>query len=544
MNPPRCTPTDCLDPDMSDAVPAQPPAQAPSLHRRQALGAVLWATAAAVPLAMPRLARGGTPGVDEPPLPQPPRPVTVPPFQQLTLPNGLTVVLVPRRGEPLVSLVLAVRAGPDLDPPGHAGIAQMTAQLLTKGARRAGRNVDATTLARQAEALGSALESHSSWGVTSLGMTVTTPKLPAALALMADVLRQPLLAADELERARAQSLDGLRLALADPGQVANLVLRRAHWGDSPYGAVNTPAALARLQRDELRAFHRRGYRPDQALLVIAGDVDPARDTALARRLLGDWRAADDAASGSATTTNATNATTNATATANLASAQAGPRPLDTPLVLVDMPGTGQSSVAIAAPYLAQGSPERFAGLLANAVLGGGYSARLNQEVRIKRGLSYGVGSGVEANPPGGMFSASAQTNHPTALQVLQILRAEVQRLADSPPGADELAARQATLVGAFARRMDGAVGLAGLVLGEWAQQRPLADLNGYTRQVLAVTPQQVADFARRHWPADSLRAVVAGDLTAAGEGLRAGVPADWQVPLAALDLEAPRLRRP
>ena len=476
-----------------------------------------------LPAALWPAGASAVPGVDEPPPAAPPRPLQMPPLHEFVLANGLTGVVAPRPGLPLVSLTLLVRAGAEADPPGRPGVAAMTAALWSKGALRDGRPVPAPELARQAEALGSALDTRSGFGASSLGMTVTTPRAEAALALMADALRRPLLAADELERARLQALDALRVTLGSPGEVSALVLRRAFWGPVPHGAVTSPAALQRLQRTDLQAFQSRWVRPDRVSLVLAGDITPEAGQALARRLLGDWHAP---------------------AIAPPTPLLAPPAPLGQPLVLVDMPGAGQASVALAAPFVASRAADRRIGLVAQAVLGGGYSARLMQEVRIKRGLSYGVAAGVEAFAPGGMFSAQAQTHHPGAAEVLQLMRSEVLRLADAPPAPDELAARQATLVGAFSRRLETNGGVAALVVAQLAQGRPLADLADHVPALLAVTPAQVQAFARRHWTADALRAVVVGDLAAAGEALAAGAGPALRLTMAELDLEAPGLRKP
>ena len=472
--------------------------------------------------------QAGTPGADEPPLAQPPRPLTLPTLHESTLANGLTVVVAPRPALPVVSLTLLLRAGPELDPPGRPGAAAMTSTLWPKGALRAGRPVPAAELARQAEALGGALDSHSGWGASTLSMTVSSPRMDEALALLADVLRRPLLAADELARARTQALDGLRVTMGNPSDVAALALRRSFWGGSAYGQVATPAALQRLQRADVQAFQAAWVRPDRVALVLVGDVTPEHGLALAQRLLGDWRASAPAPA--------------APPSPSAPAATAAPAAA---LVLIDMPGSGQSSVALAAPYIGSGlaeRPERYAGLVAQAVLGGGYSARLNQQVRIQRGLSYGVSASAESQPGGGMFTASAQTNHPSAAEVLQLLRSEVTRLADAPAGADELAARQATLVGSFARRLETTSGLSALLVGQLAQGRPLADLVNYTPGLLAVTPAQVQAFARRHWQAAGLRAVVTGDLAAAGDSLT--TPPALRLTLGELDLAQPGLRKP
>ncbi len=491
---------------------------AANLNRRSALAlAGVWLGAGGV-------AQAGTPGQDEPPLPQPQRALVLPGIDSFELPNGLVVVVVQRPALPVVTLKLLVRAGPEADPPRRPGVAAMTVALWSKGARRAGKAVPAAMLARQAEALGSGLDTECAWGASSVGMTVTRPRLAEALSLMADVLRHPLLAADELERARVQALDGWRVTLGSPGEVAGMVLRRAFWGDVPHGRAAPAAALQRLRREDLLDFQARWVRPDQTALVLVGDLDAAQAQVLAQRWLGEWVAPPLPLP---------------------LLAAAAPRPLAPPLVLVDMPGSGQSGVAVAAPYTGSAAadrPQRYAALVAQAVLGGGYSARLNQEVRIRRGLSYGASGGAESFAVGGMFIAQATTAHATAAEVLALLRGEIVRLADAPPGADELAARQATLVGSFARRLETTAGLAALLAGQLAQGRPLADLQAYAPGVLAVTAAQVQDFARAHWAAPALRAVVVGDLAAAGAGLAALAPGALRLPLTALNLESDSLR--
>ena len=490
---------------------------------RMALGAGL-RLALLLGAALPS-AHAGTPGVDEPPVASAPRPLTLPAVQERSLANGLSVVVAPRPGLPVVSATLLVRAGAETDPADKPGLAAMTSSLWPKGAVRNGRPVPAAELARQAEALGRGLDAGSGWGASTLAMTVSTPRLDEALALMADVLRRPVLAEAELERARAQTLDGLRVTLGNPSEVAGLALRRSFWGDSAYGRVTTPASVQRLRRADLQAFQAQWVRPDRVALLLVGDITPEHGQALAQRLLGDWRAP---------TTPAPQLS------------PAAPAPAAAALLLIDMPGSGQSGVAVAAPYLGDSTADRrarYIGALASAVLGGGYSARLNQEVRIKRGLSYGASAGAESQASGGMFSARAQTNHPTAAEVLQLLRSEITRLADAPPGADELAARQATLVGGFARRLETTAGLSAQLVGQIAHGRPLAELADYAPGVLAVTPTQVQAFARQHWAAGSLRAVVAGDLAAAGDSLTSLAAPAQRVPLGELDLEQVGLRK-
>lgn len=489
-------------------------------HRRRLRSVVHAALAGAFAVSAACAAHAATPGVDAPPEPGPPREVKVPPITESRLSNGLRVVVAPRRDVPLVTATLIVRAGPEADPAGRAGLSAMVAALLTKGATRNGKPVQAPALVREAEALGGSLDSASGWRASSLGMTVATPKADAALGLLADVLRRPTLAAVELERARAQALDGLRYALSSPDQVAGFVARRAWWGTSAYGSVTTPASLARLTRADVQRFHRTWYRPDLTVLVLAGDITPEAGAALAKRHLGAWRAPAGAPP----------------------NAERKPAtPIDSQVVFVDMPGAGQSGVRVTAPYVPLGASDRRIAQVASAVLAGGYSARLNQEVRIKRGLSYGAAGDAESHEVGGSFAAVASTDNPNAAAVLDLLRGEMARVASEPPSAPELAARQATLVGSFGRRLETTGGLAAQVASLVVQERPLDELARYVDEVLAVTPEQVRDFAQRTWVDRPMRGAIAGDWKTAGPGFKDAKV--LRVPFEQLDLSEPGLVR-
>jgi zinc protease len=183
------------------------------------------------------------------------------------------------------------------------------------------------------------------------------------------------------------------------------------------------------------------------------------------------------------------------------------------------------------------SPDRRVAEVANALLGGGYSARLNQEVRIRRGLSYGASSSAESHGVGGLVTASTQTSHPNAARVATLMRDELLRIGNELAEVAELDARKATLVGSFARQMDTTAGLASLVASQWFQGQPMSELSRYTEQVLAVTPEQVREFAHRRWTADSLRTAITTDPQAAGTSLDAVAEGALRVPHASLDLE-------
>ena len=178
-----------------------------------------------------------------PPPPAPPRPLAIAAPSEARLANGLRVIVARREGIPLVSAELVALSGAEVDPPRLSGLASLSAALMTQGTKRH----SAPELAAAAEALGGSLDSGAGWNSALVSMTVTTPKLDAALALVAEVAREPVFAPDEIERVRTQTLDQLKVAYASPGTLAALVAERLAYGDRRRTATRRAARRSRCR---------------------------------------------------------------------------------------------------------------------------------------------------------------------------------------------------------------------------------------------------------------------------------------------------------
>lgn len=468
------------------------------------------------------IAAGNVPAADfpaTPPVPGPAPQLSVPTPSTQTLANGLQVVSVRRAGLPLVTAQLIVRSGGEMDPPPLAGLADLTANLLSKGAAGKG----APQIAAAAEALGGSLGAAAGWDESAVGITVTTPKLPQALGLLAEVVRQPDFAPAELERARTQALDDLRLSLSRPAALASLAAARGVFGEGAYGHSRggTPASLARIGRADVLRLHAALYRPDNAILILAGDITPAQAQQLAQASFGDWPKP---------------ATPLPVRTAGKAASRVPA------VLLIDQRGAGQAGVVAAHAAPPRGDGDYYVGTVANAVLGGSYSARLNEEIRIKRGLSYGAGSSLMPRRDTGLWLATAQTKNPSAAQVVELMLGEFRRLGDSRVGADELAARKATLIGGYGRSLETTAGLAEQV-GELAVYGvPLDEVGKYIARVQAVTPKQIEKYAGRHLDAGAGTVVVVGDAAQFAPAIRQAHPQATLLESTALDLDSPTLQ--
>lgn len=447
-----------------------------------------------------------------PPAPAEPRPVSIPAASEKTLDNGLRVIVVARHGSPLVTAELNVLSGGEVDPEKLPGLADFTAALLTQGTKTR----SAPQIAQAAEALGGSLAATADWNVSRAGITVTTPKAAAALALLADVVRNPLFAKTEVERQRAQALDSLRVSLSQPRTLASLVATRLAYGNSPYGhpRMGTPRSLAHLEPADLKALHARYYRPDNAVLLFAGDIDADDAFALAEKSFGGWTRPKTALPKTTAT-----ASDDKPAGADTEAAAAAPR-----VIVVDMPDAGQAAVVAIHKTEARAAGDYYAGLITNAVLGGGYSARLNEEIRIKRGLSYGAGSRLQALRDDGSLLAAAQTKNPSAAQVVDLILGELGKLSSETVPAAELKARKASLIGNFSRSLETTDGLASQLGSRVTLGIDLDEINHSIESANAITADQVQAYAKAHLDKSGTDIVVAGDTRKFLDALRKTYP--------------------
>ncbi|HJR07126.1 MAG TPA: pitrilysin family protein [Pyrinomonadaceae bacterium] len=459
-----------------------------------------------------------------PPPPAAPRSVTVPKPIERTLPNGLRVVVIERSNMPLVSASFVVKNGGEVDPPKLSGLADMTASLLTKGTATR----SAPQIAEAIEALGGSIQSGARWDASTASVGVQSSRINPAMEILADVVRRPTFKDEEIERLRAQYIDELTVALGQPGSIARYVASRVVFGDTPYGhpLSGTPESIAQIKRDDIARMHATYYRPDNAILVIGGDIKATEAFKTAERFFGDWQ--KPTTPFPASSTKPTEATT---------SASAQPR-----VVVIDKPDAGQAAVLVARTGIRRTDPEFFRGIVANSVLSG-YSGRLNQEIRIKRGLSYGARSALETRRDTGPFTAEAQTKNESGAVVAGLLLGELVRLAGGELPDAELTPRKAVLIGGFARNLETADGLVAQVANLALYGLNFDEINNYINNVQTITAKDVQGFAGSRLDAKAANIIIVGDAKKFLPELQKQYKNVEVIPVAELDLNAAQLRK-
>lgn len=457
--------------------------------------------------------------LEKPPSPGAPHRADLPTPVERTLPNGMRVIVFAQRSAPkayavpLMTAQLILRGGAAAEGEADAGLATLATSLMTQGTA----TKSAVEIAQTIDGFGARLDAASGYDASIVSLTALTHVFSQAFALFDEVVRRPSFPEAEVERVRAKAIGDLALSYSNPSALARYVAQRVAFGAAPYGhpVSGTAETLARLDRDRVVAFHAKFFRPDNATLILGGDCVPDDAFEIAEKQFGDWRAPDVPLAVPALSTTP---------------------PPSARVAIVDKPDAGRTAILIGRVGIARRSPSYAAAVVATAVLSG-YSGRLNQEVRVKRGLSYGAGAQLIARREPGMFLASTLVDHTKVVEATGVILDTLHGLAATAPEPAELVTRKATISGGFSRSIETIDGIAG-TLGELALYGvPLSELGAYLPEIEAVDPAMVQKFAADAF--GDLFVVLCGDARAFGDDIAKTYSNVTTIPLADLDLGSP-----
>jgi predicted Zn-dependent peptidase len=433
----------------------------------------------------------------EPPTLGAPPDLALPPIVRRELANGLKLMIVEHHELPVADFILLVGTGGEGDPAGKTGLASLTADMLREGTTTR----SALQIADQEAFLGVELGTGSGWDASRVTLHAPTAQLDSALALFADVALRPAFPQRELDRVRQERLTELMQIADHPPQIADLAHASLLFGaEHPYGRplAGTQASVKGVARADLRRFYDGHFRPNNATLIVVGDVTPDDITARVERLFGSWQRGAVPAS----------------------RVRAAPAPAATTVYLIDKPGAPQSSVRIGAVGVARSTEDFFALQVLNTILGGSFTSRLNQNLRETKGYTYGARSRFEMRREPGPFIASAEvTGTKTDSSLIEFMK-ELTAIRDTVPAPELEKAKRYIQLGMPARfetTGDIAVQLIPVAL----YGLPLDYYDSYVRRVEAVTQADVQRVARRYVDPSKMVVVIVGDRQSIEPGLRA-----------------------
>ena len=456
---------------------------------------------------------------EAPPRPLPARAAQFPPYEIRTLPNGMQVVAVLHHEQPAVSIRLLVRAGSAQDAKGKGGVANLTAALLDQGTTTR----SAQEIADQIDFIGGDLGTGAGTDLSFANAVVMKDSFDLGMSLVADVVRNPAFAQEEIERQKDQVLSSLRVSVDDPSYIADVVFDRLVYGFHPYGlpGSGTEESLAALTRADLQEFHRQYYVPNNMLLAIVGDVTSDEAFAAAERVFGAWPRVALPPSSS-------------------------PEPPSSArrIVVVDKPDAVQTSIRVGQLAIPRKHDDYMAWDLAVKILGGEGANRLHQVLRSQYGLTYGAEADTEARKDAGDFVAKTDTRTDTTGQALRLTIDEFARLPRERVGERELADAQAYLAGSFPLTIETPDQIATQVLNVLFFELPVSEIGTFRERVSAVTPDDVQRVARRYIRPDRLSIVLVGNARAfASQLIELGLGGYEVISLDELDLMSPTLKK-
>ena len=410
------------------------------------------------------------------------------PIQHWQTDNGARVYFVPAPELPIVDIAVTFAAGSSHDD-GQPGVAIMTSLLLDQGA--AGLSAD--EIAVRVESLGARLGTRSARDMAWLTLRSLgdAAHLQPALGIFRDVFSRPDFNQKDMDRERERLLLELRRGDQSPSTIAGYQFFYASFGDHPYAArpEGTREGLKKLRPKDLRAYHDKYYVAKNAVISIVGDLDRKAAETLVAELLSGLPAGERAA----------------------------PVP---PVPLLEKASetrishpSSQTHVRMGAPGIRRGDPDYFPLYVGNHILGGGgMVSRLFQEVREKRGLSYGVNSYLSPMEQAGPYTFSLQTKNAQVDEALAVLRQSLQTFIDEGPTQAELIAAKKNITGGFPLRIESNKNIREHVTMIAYYGMPLDYLETFNDKVMAVTREQVMDaFKRRVLPERMATVIVGGE---------------------------------
>ena len=431
-----------------------------------------------------------------PPTLGPVKPLTVPAVVERTLPNGLRLLIVEHHELPIVDFSLVVKSGGETDPAGKDGLATLAASMLDEGTV----SRDALQIAEQIANLGISLGTFGGWDASRVTLHTPTAQLDSALALMAEVALKPSFPDKELERLRQERLTAL-LQLKDRGPaIADLAYNFIlYGGEHPYGRslTGTERSTREITRANLREFYDTHYRPNNAAMIVVGDVRPDDIQRKVERLFGAWQRGNVPPVRIAVPTSATAPT----------------------VYLIDKPGAAQSSFRLGTVGVPRATQDFFPIQVMNTILGAAFTSRLNNNLRETKGYTYGAGSGFDMRQGAGPFTARAEIVTAKSDSALIEFMKELRGIREPVPSA-ELEKAKNYLQLQLPSQFETTGGIAARLVPIALYNLPLDYFNTYSQRIAAVTAADVQRVARQYVLPEQMHIVIVGDLKTIEQGIR------------------------
>jgi predicted Zn-dependent peptidase len=404
-----------------------------------------------------------------------------------TLSNGLTVWLVPRPGFPKIACAVAVRGGMAADAKDRPGLSQLVVAAVDQGTKTR----TAKQIAEDLQAAGGDLSGGAGSESIVVSTSVLSSKIEAGLTILADVLQNATFPDREVELAKRNAVEGLRSDEADPGFLARRALARAVFGDHPYSVISgTRESFEKTTAEDLRHEYAKRFRPDQAVLVAVGDFQPEALAATIESLFGKWSAPKDPP---------------------LAAIPQPSHPAPHEVFYVERAGSVQTNMLFGTRGPTRRDPDYAATRVANAIYGGMFGSRLTLNIREDKGYTYSPWSGLSSHREAAILQTSAAVRNEVTGASVNEINYELNRMATTAPGQEELMQAQRYLTGTRALELQSQSAVARELAQLWVLGLPPEELGAESAAVQKVTARDVTQVGAKYFPAARQTIVAVGE---------------------------------
>jgi zinc protease len=443
----------------------------------------------------------------------------LPPHERVVLKNGLTVLLLEKRGVPLVNISAIVKAGAAADPNGQEGLATVTAGLLRKGTKKRTSQQFAANL----DFIGGTFEAEAGADFTVINAEFMSKDLARGLDLFSDALLHPTFPAEETEKFLAQSLDGVKAAKDDPREVMMPYFSGYLYGMHPYGKPpgGDEVSLKQIQHEAIVKFYEANYAPGNVILAAAGDINAAEMKAKLEEVFGSWPSH----------------AVKAVAIPGVSPAK-GKR-----LLLVDKPDASQTYFAIGNTGVAMNDPDRVAIRVVNTIFGGRFTSELNEAMRVESGYTYGVQSFFTELKVPGPFVIFSFTKNETTTPAIDMALQVLSKLHQDGVTQEQLKSAKSYIKGQFPPNIETSRQLARTIAVHEFYGLGDDEVNQLEARLDAVTPEVARRVIQKHFPAEDLVFVLIGKAASIGPAVQKYAPKGdtrllsdpgfWPIPTAA-----------
>jgi predicted Zn-dependent peptidase len=421
----------------------------------------------------------------------------IPPIERRTLTNGLRVWIVQMHEVPVVDVSLVVTSGAAADPTGKYGLASFTAAMLDEGAGK----YNALDLADAVEFLGASLTTGSSFDSSLVNLHTPASKLDQALPLLADVVLRPTFAQNEIDRIRKERLAALLQARDNPASVAAAAFARLVYGAGHrYGTLTmgTESSNSGISAEDMRAFYTANYQPQNAGIIVVGDITPQSVLPKLQQAFGSWK--------------------NGAAIAK-PTLPPVPQSAARQIYLIDKPGAAQSQIRMGGVGVPRMTPDYYILDVLNTMLGGSFTSRLNQNLREEHGYTYGAGSAFDMRATAGPFYAAAGVQTDKTVESLTEFFKEVDGMR-TPPPVDELNKVRNLLALGFPGEFETTSNMAGKLTELFVYGLEDSFFGEYVPRIEAVTATELERASKQYIASDRFTVVVVGDLSKIEQPIR------------------------